>query len=110
MVMERYAYTDDLPGTIANIFGKSPVPGPHFLQSFVFNIAAKGIIGQANGQGIGRHSKEEVRKMEIEDLKALSDFLGSKTFMMGTEEPTELDWVVFGFMCQVLYTMEEEHI
>ncbi len=51
---------------------------------------------------MGRHSKEEVEQMGIDDLKALSTFLGTKKFIMG-DQPTELDAVLFGFMCMLLY-------
>ncbi len=32
--------------------------------------------GQASGQGIGRHSKEEVIEMGMKDLAAISAYLG----------------------------------
>ena len=47
------------------------------------------------GQGIGRHTREEIRTMGMNDIKTISDYLGEKTFMMG-DVPIELDCVVFG--------------
>ena len=53
-------------------------------------------------EGMGRHTCEDVESMGLKDLDNLSEFLGEKEFMFG-EEPTELDAVLFGFMCMLLY-------
>ena len=42
--------------------------------------------------------------MGIEDLQAVSSFLGSKTYMLGGDKPSDLDAVLFGFMCFILYS------
>ena len=53
-------------------------------------------------EGMGRHTCEDIESMGLKDLDNLSEFLGEKEFMFG-EEPTELDAVLFGFMCMLLY-------
>jgi Glutathione S-transferase, C-terminal domain len=45
-------------------------------------------------QGLGRHSKGDLQRMGIEDLTAVSTFLGSKTFMLGGDKPSDLDAVL----------------
>jgi hypothetical protein len=57
---------------------------------------------QAHAKGIGRHSPKEIEAMGLKDLAAISTFLGNKKFMFG-DTATELDSVVFGFMCIILY-------
>lgn len=62
---------------------------------------------QVIGQGTGLHSKEEVEKMTLSCLKTLSDFLGTKDFLMGAE-PVEEDATLFGFLCQQVFCPEGE--
>ena len=52
--------------------------------------------------GIGRHSKEEIYQFGKEDIKALSDYLGSKSFMMG-DQMTTVDCAVFAHLSQVVW-------
>ena len=66
----------------------------------------KGFAKNTHAQGIGRHSKEEVEKLGIADLKALSDYLGQKPYVMGNN-PTEIDAVAFAFLC-IFYAGDPE--
>lgn len=52
-------------------------------------------------QGLGRHSKEEIYRIAEQDLRALSDYLGEKPYLMGTEVTT-LDASAFGFLANIL--------
>ncbi|XP_071156569.1 failed axon connections homolog [Mytilus edulis] len=47
--------------------------------------------------GIGRHSSDEVYHIMELDLKALSDFLGNKKFLLG-DKPCQADCSVFGII------------
>ncbi len=38
--------------------------------------------------GIGKHSRDEIVKIGLDDLKALSDFLGEKKFFFGDKPVT----------------------
>ncbi|XP_067667471.1 failed axon connections homolog [Haliotis asinina] len=53
-------------------------------------------------QGLGRHTEEEVTEMFKKDLQSLSDFIGTKKFLMG-DEPCETDCAVFGQLAQVYW-------
>jgi hypothetical protein len=75
----------------------------------IVNFASKMIAKQSFAQGMGRHSREEVESMGIKDLEAISTFLGNKTFMFG-DEVTELDCVVFGFLCMILFCSPKESV
>ncbi|XP_067666040.1 failed axon connections homolog [Haliotis asinina] len=53
-------------------------------------------------QGLGRHTEEEATDMFKKDLQSLSDFIGTKKFLMG-DEPCETDCAVFGHLSQVYW-------
>jgi glutathione S-transferase len=52
--------------------------------------------------GIGRHSREDIISLGVEDLKALSTYIGSKKFF-GGDNPTRVDCSLFGFLAQLIY-------
>ena len=64
--------------------------------------ASKKFENQAYQQGMGRHSIEEVNTMGMDDLQALSDFLGDKKYLMG-DKPTEVDCSMFGLLVISFY-------
>ena len=77
-MLERWVYGDkDFMITMAKCLLSVPI-----LTHFVARQIIKNVKNYAYGQGMGRHSKEEVRKIGYGDLKALSDFLG-KFFLNG---------------------------
>lgn len=81
---------------------------PKLLRPLVLKKIQSGLRQQVMGQGLGRHSKEDQQKMGMEDLESLSNYLGTKPFMMG-DNPTSIDGVVFGFMCMVLFCADDEN-
>jgi len=56
---------------------------------------------QIYGHGIGRHKAEEIFKIGMLDIDAISDFLGDKTYFLG-EEPSTLDASAFGILINTL--------
>ena len=54
-----------------------------------------------HGQGIGRHSPDEILALATRSIDAIADFLGDKPFFMGSE-PTGIDATIFAFTCGVL--------
>jgi len=60
------------------------------------------IQNQANGQGTGRHTREEAEHMAMKALRNLSTFLGDKPFLMG-DLPCEQDCCIFGFLAQAYW-------
>ncbi|XP_005090892.3 failed axon connections homolog [Aplysia californica] len=83
---------------LVKMFVKSPI---------VLWLVVRNLGNQAWGQGMSRHSRPEVKSFVLEDLQALTDFLGDKKFMMG-DEITEVDCCVFGFLCQLIYHQKDE--
>jgi hypothetical protein len=43
-------------------------------------LVVKKLKGQAQGQGMGRHTEAEVIEMSVKDLRAISNFLGKIYF------------------------------
>ena len=54
------------------------------------------------GQGVGRHTREEIYSIAEKDLRGISNILGDKSYVMG-EEPTVVDSTVFGAVAQALW-------
>ena len=103
LAMNRWVYTP-LEYTRTKVI--TSLPFPKFIQPLAFKHVSKTVRKQAEAQGIGRHSQEEVEAMAIKDLKALSVFLGDKPFMMG-DKPSLIDCVLFGFVVVFLHGFPE---
>ncbi|XP_067666047.1 failed axon connections homolog [Haliotis asinina] len=58
-------------------------------------MAGKIFMRQVTSAGFGQHTEEEINEMFRKDLQSLSDFIGTKKFLMG-DEPCETDCAVFG--------------
>eukprot|EP00095_Tigriopus_kingsejongensis_P003458 snap_masked-scaffold13_size735724-processed-gene-2.14 protein:Tk03458 transcript:snap_masked-scaffold13_size735724-processed-gene-2.14-mRNA-1 annotation:"gst-n-metaxin-like protein" len=67
-----------------------PLPIPESITRLLFQFAGRKLSTQAKAQGMGRHAKEDVENLCLGDLKAISDFLGEKPFLLG-DNPTELE-------------------
>src|SRR5262249_8544524 len=55
-----------------------------------------------HGQGLGRHTRQEVYALGKADLTALSAFLEDKPYFLG-KESTTLDATAYGFLANILY-------
>ncbi len=77
-----------------------PVPLP--IAKMLFPLIRRRMRGQVVGQGIGRHSREEVLRVAIDDLRAVSVFLGDKPFLMG-DQPSTVDCTIFGFLVGIIF-------
>lgn len=53
-------------------------------------------------QGLGRHNESEVIQLMKEDLKVISDCMGSKKFLLG-DEPCDEDCALFGMLAQLVW-------
>lgn len=74
-------------------------PAP--LRSILPGVFRRGIVKSARGQGMGRHSREEIMQMGIQDLDAIAALLGDQPFLFG-EQPHTVDANAFSFlMCFV---------
>jgi len=65
-------------------------------------VLARSIQKRMYAHGIGRHSKDDMIRIGQDDLRAISQYLGQKQFLMG-DEPTRVDATIFAFLAQILY-------
>ena len=56
---------------------------------------------QAQAQGLGRHTQQEVYEIGRRDLKAISSFLADKPFLMG-DEWMAIDATLYAFLTTIL--------
>jgi glutathione S-transferase len=79
-------------------FGSMPVP----LKWIVPPLARSGMRKQLQGQGMGRHSTQEIEAIGKCDITALAAFLGTKPFFMG-ERVCTLDATAYAFLANLLW-------
>jgi glutathione S-transferase len=68
---------------------------PSLLRKFIPNLIRRSVIRTMRGQGMSRHSPEELLAMADADFKSLSVLLGEKEYFMG-DRPCSLDAIVYG--------------
>jgi glutathione S-transferase len=52
--------------------------------------------------GVGRHTDAEINALALQDLRAVSELLGDKAYLMGAA-PTSLDVTGYGILSSLLY-------
>ena len=57
--------------------------------------------GALHGQGLGRHSDDDVLALGTRSIDAIADFLGDRPFFFGPD-PTGIDATVFAFVAGAL--------
>lgn len=67
---------------------------PAFIRPLVLWRVRRDVTAKLHAQGFGRHTRAEIERLAIADLKAISDFLGNKPFLLG-ERPCGADASVF---------------
>jgi glutathione S-transferase len=71
--------------------------------SFVIKyIIPRSIAKYTWAQGTGRHTEEEQFKIFVADIRAISDYLADKPYLMGGKV-SEIDCSLFGMMIQFTY-------
>ncbi len=84
-------------------------PLPDFVVKILLKTQVKSWIGGVTkSQGLGRHSKEEVRQMGITCLEGFAQALGDKPYLMG-DKPCEEDAAVFGQLAWMLYCLSDNN-
>lgn len=83
---------------VKNIFFED-VPMP--LRLVIPSVVRRSAMRDLYGQGIGRHSREEVLALGQENIRALSDFLSDQPYMMGAE-PTSIDAIGYGMLVNIV--------
>ncbi|WP_250656384.1 glutathione S-transferase family protein [Alkalimarinus coralli] len=74
---------------------------PTLVRGIVPVVAQKNIKNELDGHGMGRHSRDEIYEFANRDLKAISDFLGDKPYLMG-DKPSTVDATLYAFVCNII--------
>ncbi len=74
---------------------------PSLLKLIVPNILRKSVRKGLTGQGMARHSSEELQLMMRKNMQALSDLLGDNEYFFN-QKPCSLDATVYGFLCSFI--------
>ena len=79
---------------------------PPVIGGLLLEKLRKDMTKMLNGQGIARHSRDEVYAIGNNDLDAVSNFLGDKPFFHG-DKPRDTDAYVFGHIVQIIAAPQE---
>lgn len=93
IVADRWGEDDNWDHVRAAFF--TEIPG--LIRGFVTRQVRKQALGQLNGQGIGRHSREERFDRVRRDVIAIREILGDQPFLFG-DRPTAADYSVVPMM------------
>lgn len=96
-----YARWCDEPGWSALrdlLFAKVPPP----LRGAVAAFPRRRVARALWAQGVGRHSRDEIYALGIEDMRALSGLLAEDHFFFAVDRPTLLDLWVHAFVAEII--------
>jgi glutathione S-transferase len=97
VVDERWQIDENFERGPKLFFASLPQP----LRSLAIWIVRRDIARTLQGQGMGRHSRDEICRLAGANLKALSDILGDSKYLMGSE-PCGADATAFAFVATVI--------
>lgn len=72
------------------------------LRQIVPFFARRALRQELHGQGLGRHSREDIYAIGCRDIDALSELLGDQAFFMGAE-PASIDATGYAFFANLLW-------
>lgn len=75
---------------------------PKFLANIISKKIRSDVIKSAKGQGIARHTTEEVYDHAISDYQALSDLLGKDQWFFGADKPGLLDIWAHAYVVEMI--------
>ena len=83
--------------TRPGFFGAMPWP----LRVIVPWVARRGIRAELRGQGMGRHTREQIHALGVADVDALAELLGDQLYFLGAQA-TSIDAVATAFLANIL--------
>jgi glutathione S-transferase len=83
------------------------VPAP--VRPVVAAMIRRRLRKTLHGQGIGRHSKDEITAIGIRSIDAMAAYLGDKPFFMG-REPAGIDATMFAFAVSAICPLFESDL
>ncbi len=97
LAYSRWIDPDGWRATAPALFGSIP-PGP---RQIVAAMIRRRVTRDLKGQGVGRHSRDELYAMGQNDLEALATRLDGGPFFL-RDRPSTLDAVAYGFLANLL--------
>jgi len=95
LVYSRWILDDTWPLVKEAFFGGLPWP----VKVIVPSLIQKKVRENLFGQGIGRHTKEEILAISDKSFAALSTLLADKDYFFG-DKPSSFDATVYSILCQ----------
>lgn len=83
--------------TRQEIFGRLAWP----LRAIVPYVAQRGLRAELRGQGMGRHTAEQIHALGVADIDALAALLGDQEYFLGSQT-TSVDAVAAAFLANIL--------
>jgi glutathione S-transferase len=75
---------------------------PPVLRVLLPGVIRKQVLKQLHGQGMGRHSRDEIYEIGKNDITALSTLLGAQPYFLG-DAPTSVDATTYAWLALVLW-------
>lgn len=97
VLYSRWFMASNWEKTREAFFGDIPFP----FNKIVSLIARRSSYKQLYGHGMGRHSEDEIFRIAIDDLRAITDFLADKEFFMG-DKPSSVDATAYAFLANIV--------
>jgi glutathione S-transferase len=72
------------------------------MRQIVPAFARRAVRQELHGQGMGRHSRDEIYTIGCRDISALAELLGEQAFFLGAE-PTSIDATGYAFLANLLW-------
>ena len=97
----RWAIPETFARGPAHFFDAVPAP----MRDKVRDGALARVVGTLQGQGMGRHSTNEITDLGMRSLEALSALLGNRLWLMG-EQPCGTDAAMTGMLTMLFSTLD----
>lgn len=100
MVYERWYGDKNFDTFVAEEFGSVPWLIRPAVAWYLRRVSRNGL----RGQGIGRHSMEEVKILQEEAVEVLDARLEGRVYFHGDEKPSEIDLILYGSLVSAIAT------
>ena len=101
----RWMIDDNFRKGPVNFFKGVPAP----VRPVVVSMIRRRLRKTLQGQGIGRHSRDEITALGIRSIDAMAAYLGDKPFFMGSA-PAGIDATMFAFAVSAICPLFESDL
>ena len=97
MVYSRWMDATNWPLVKESFFRRAPL----ILRSYIANRVRKNVRNALYAQGMGRHSKDEIYKLGLDDLNAIKVVLTEQSYLLG-DVITSVDAIGYAFLINIM--------